>query len=68
MTEETLPLEGIKVIEREIWPDELARPREVFITGTAVEVTPVSAIDRHEYPVGPITKSLQEDYAKLVLA
>jgi len=57
---------GLKVVEREIWPDELGRAKEAFITGTAVEVTPLSAIDRHEYPVGPVTKGLQEDYAKLV--
>ncbi|HET6572832.1 MAG TPA: branched-chain amino acid aminotransferase, partial [Fimbriiglobus sp.] len=34
---------GLKVIEREIWPDELGRSQEAFITGTAVEVTPLSA-------------------------
>jgi branched-chain amino acid aminotransferase len=57
---------GIKVIEREIWPDELARASEVFLTGTAVEVQPVGAIDGREYPVGPVTQALQADYAALV--
>lgn len=57
---------GVKVVEREIWPDELGRATEAFITGTAVEVMPVSGIDDHEYPVGPITKRLQKDYAELV--
>ena len=57
---------GIKVIEREIWPDELARATEVFLTGTAVEVQPVGVIDSREYPLGPVTQQLQADYAALV--
>ncbi|MCS6865534.1 MAG: branched-chain amino acid aminotransferase [Gemmataceae bacterium] len=57
---------GIKVVEREIYPDELARASEVFLTGTAVEVQPVSCIDQREYPIGPITTQLQADYAALV--
>jgi branched-chain amino acid aminotransferase len=59
---------GIKVVEREIWPDELSRASEVFLTGTAVEVQPVSLIDKREYPVGPVTQQLQADYASLVRA
>lgn len=59
---------GIEVIEREIRPDELSRAKEAFITGTAVEVTPLSAIDAIEYPLGPVAKALREDYAKLVRA
>jgi branched-chain amino acid aminotransferase len=57
---------GIKVVEREIYPDELARATEVFLTGTAVEVQPVGAIDSREYAVGPVTQQLQADYAALV--
>lgn len=59
---------GITVVEREIYPDELARASEVFLTGTAVEVQPVGAIDDREYPVGPISTQLQADYAALVRA
>lgn len=59
---------GIPVVEREIWPDELARASEVFLTGTAVEVQPVCGIDGLEYPVGPITQQLRADYAALVRA
>jgi branched-chain amino acid aminotransferase len=57
---------GIEVIEREIWPEELAQASEVFLTGTAVEVQPVGSIDGREYPVGPVTQQLQADYAALV--
>jgi branched-chain amino acid aminotransferase len=57
---------GIKVVEREIYPDELAKASEVFLTGTAVEVQPVGMIDRREYPVGPVAQALQAEYAALV--
>ncbi len=59
---------GIKVVEREIWPDELAKATEVFLTGTAVEVQPVSAIDKQEFEVGPVTQQLIADYSALVRA
>jgi len=59
---------GITVVEREIYPEELARASEVFLTGTAVEVQPVGSIDDREFPVGPISTQLQADYAALVRA
>ena len=58
--------QGLKVIERAIFPDELAKADEVFLTGTAVEVTPVRQIDNHTYAVGPITKQLRDAYEALV--
>jgi branched-chain amino acid aminotransferase len=57
---------GLTVVERAIWPQEVKNAVEVFITGTAVEVTAVGQIDDHEYPIGPVTKQLQDAYAKLV--
>lgn len=59
---------GIKVVEREIYPDELAKASEVFLTGTAVEVQPVGAVDGREYPVGPVTQQLMADFAAVVRA
>ncbi len=59
---------GLAVVEREIYPEELALASEVFLTGTAVEVQPVGAIDAREYPVGPVSQQLQADYAALVRA
>lgn len=58
---------GIRVIERAIFPEELAQAEEVFLTGTAVEVIPVSCIDQQTYRVGPITRQLQADYQQLTL-
>ncbi|MDH3335044.1 MAG: branched-chain amino acid aminotransferase [Rhodospirillaceae bacterium] len=57
---------GIDVVERVIMPDELANATQVFLTGTAAEVTPVGAIDSHTYTVGEITKQMMNDYDKAV--
>lgn len=59
---------GIEVIERVIMPDELARTDEIFVTGTAAEVTPVGQIDDHHFQVGSIGRTLLEDYDNLVRA
>jgi branched-chain amino acid aminotransferase len=57
---------GYEVIERHITPDELASFSEVFITGTAAEVTPVSEMAGHTYKPGAITEQLMTDYENLV--
>ena len=56
----------IKVVERAIMPSELAQTQEVFVTGSAAEVTPVTQIGEHKFPVGPLTKMLMEDFDRLV--
>lgn len=53
---------GLEVIERPIQPEELSRATEVFVTGTAAEVTPVSQIDDYRFTVGEISRQLVEDY------
>ncbi len=53
---------GHEVIERMIMPEDLAHADEIFLTGTAAEVTPVGEIDEHNYQVGPITRQLMDDY------
>jgi branched-chain amino acid aminotransferase len=57
---------GIEVIERVIMPDELKNTTEIFLTGTAAEVTPVGAIDDLKFTVGDITRWMMEDYDKIV--
>lgn len=57
---------GYEVVERTIAPEELAKTSEVFLTGTAAEVTPVGAIDDHTFTVGEVTRTLMSDYENLV--
>ena len=56
----------IEVIERTIMPEELADATEVFLTGTAAEVTPVGEIDDNKFIVGDISRWLMDDYDKAV--
>lgn len=55
-----------RIVERHINPAEIADAREIFVTGTAAEVTPVGEIDGIKIPVGEVTKSLMKDYDTLV--
>ena len=57
---------GVEIIERAIMPEELEVVTEVFVTGTAAEVTPVGEIDGLKYQVGEITKQLMDDYDAFV--
>jgi branched-chain amino acid aminotransferase len=57
---------GYEVVERAIMPEELGKTDEVFITGTAVEVTPVREIGQYSFEVGDITRNLVHDYDALV--
>jgi branched-chain amino acid aminotransferase len=51
---------GYEVIERNIARAELALADEVFLTGTAAELTPMREIDDIEIgPPGPITREIQ---------
>jgi branched-chain amino acid aminotransferase len=59
---------GYTIIERAIMPDELSKADEIFVTGTAAEVTPVGQIGDLSFQVGPVTKSLMEDFEKMVRA
>jgi branched-chain amino acid aminotransferase len=56
---------GLTVVEDRITRDQLWLADEVFLTGTAAEVTPVREIDNRtvgEGTVGPITKRIQERF------
>jgi branched-chain amino acid aminotransferase len=57
---------GYEVVERTIMPEELGSFSEVFLTGTAAEVTPVSEIAEHRYKPGEITETLLNDYMAYV--
>jgi branched-chain amino acid aminotransferase len=57
----------MKVIERQINPSELASATEVFLAGTAAEVTAVREIGPHRFIPGTITETLMKAYDRLVL-
>ncbi|MBV8739484.1 MAG: branched-chain amino acid aminotransferase [Alphaproteobacteria bacterium] len=61
---------GIRVVERAIMPDELAKADEVFLTGSAAEVTPVGEVigERGHYRFTPSTicRLMWEDYDRIV--
>jgi len=60
---------GFDVIERDISYDELIASDEVFFSGTAVEITPISKIDETiigSGSIGPVTEKLQTAYADIV--
>ena len=56
----------MKVVERPIELSELARATEVFLAGTAAEVTPVREIAGHRYTPARITETLLQEYDALV--
>ena len=59
---------GYEVVERAIMPNELGDFSEMFVTGTAAEVTPISDINDGEYSfeVGEVTRALMTQYDDLV--
>jgi branched-chain amino acid aminotransferase len=56
----------LQVIERHIQPEEMASAAEVFLAGSAAEVTPVREIGAHRFTPGQITETLIGDYDALV--
>ena len=56
----------IDVVERVIMPEEFEKTDEVFVTGTAAEVTPVGQVDEYNFQVGSVSRTLMEDYDALV--
>jgi len=55
-------MRGLEIVERHIQPEELDNASEVFLCGTAVEVTPVREIGDRRFTPGEITRSLLQDY------
>ncbi|MBU0636271.1 branched-chain amino acid transaminase [Candidatus Micrarchaeota archaeon] len=59
----------IPLKEKEMSRGELYSADEVFFTGTAAEVTPITIVDNRKVgkgKVGPITKRLQKTYSEIV--
>lgn len=57
---------GYQVIERHIQLEEVQGASEIFLTGTAAEVTPVGRIGDWTYTPGEVCRNLMLDYDALV--
>ncbi len=57
---------GFETIERDLTRSELYFADEVFLTGTAAEVTPVASLDDHQIGPGPITRQVQSTFFDVV--
>jgi len=57
----------MKVVERALMPEELSKTQEVFLTGSAAEITPVREVGDGEYRFTPgrVTKQLIDDFTAL---
>jgi branched-chain amino acid aminotransferase len=60
---------GYEVSERNVTPNELFTADEVFLTGTAAEITPVREVNKRtigEGMPGPVTNKLMQEFDKMV--
>ena len=56
----------MKIVERAIMPEEMAKATECFLTGTAAEVTPVREIGPYKFTPGAVCKTLITDFEAAV--
>ncbi len=62
---------GYRVHERSINRTELYIADEIFLTGTAAEITPIISVDNHQIgtgKVGRISKKISDYYQKIVIS
>ena len=53
---------GVTVVERDIWPDELESFEQMFLTGSAAEVTFVGSAGPWNFEVGDLSRQIAKDY------
>ncbi len=66
---ELLRADGVEVVEGDLARGSLYTAEEIFLTGTAAEVTPIRAIDGRDVgpgEPGPITRQAQESFSAAV--
>jgi branched-chain amino acid aminotransferase len=57
---------GYQVEETQLIRSDLYLADEVFMCGTAAEVTPLRSVDDHELGVGDVTRAIQKSYLETV--
>jgi len=56
---------GVEVVERAIWPNELATFSEAFLTGSAAEITPIREIAGLAFKPGAMSEQLMHEFSAL---
>jgi len=57
---------GAEVVEKAIWPEELEGFQQMFITGSAAEVTFIQSAGPWNFEIGDLSRQLAQDYDDLV--
>ena len=57
---------GVDVVEKAIWPEELEDFQQMFITGSAAEVTFIQSAGPWNFEIGDLSRQLAQDYDDLV--
>ena len=57
---------GVEVVEKAIWPEELEGFEQMFITGSAAEVTFIQSAGPWNFEIGDLSRQLGQDYDDLV--
>jgi branched-chain amino acid aminotransferase len=57
---------GVEVVEKAIWPEELEGFEQMFITGSAAEVTFIQSAGPWNFEIGDLSRQLAQDYDDLV--
>ena len=57
---------GVDVVEKAIWPEELEEFEQMFITGSAAEVTFIQSAGPWNFEIGDLSRQLAKDYDELV--
>jgi branched-chain amino acid aminotransferase len=57
---------GVEVTEKPIWPDELESFEQMFLTGSAAEVTFIQSAGPWNFEIGELSRQLARDYDDLV--
>ena len=56
----------IPFVEKHIMPSEILTADEIFVTGSAAEVQPVTQIGEVQFGIGHVTRCMMKEYLKLV--
>ena len=57
---------GVEVVGRGVWPEQLERFEQMFLSGSAAEVTFVQSAGPWNFEVGDLSRQLAKDYDDLV--